>query len=99
MEVSVAVVYMTYPVHRGKEMAFQEAYAMIFDVMRAAEGHKESHLFRRISEPGAFLIVSEWENKSAFDTFVNSEQFKLHTTEWGKNNIVSGPPSHHIVET
>ncbi len=93
----MAVVYMTYPVHQGKEMAFQEAYAKIFDLMKGSAGHKESHLYRRISGPGAFLIVSEWDNQAAFETFVNSEKFKTNTSDWGKDNIVSGQPTHHVV--
>ena len=93
----MAVVYMTYPVHEDKAAAFEKAYAMILDVMRGAAGHKESHLFRRISESGAFLIVSEWDDQSAFETFVNSEQFRASTSDWGKGNIVSGRPTHHIV--
>ena len=93
----MAVVYMTYPVNQGKEAAFEKAYAKIIEVMTGAAGHKESHLYRRTSAPGAFLIVSEWDDQSAFETFVNSEQFRVSTSDWGKDNIVSGRPTHHIV--
>ena len=97
MEVTVAVVYMTYPVYEGKEAAFEKAYAAIHAVMQSAAGHKESHLFRRISKPGEFLIVSEWDDQSAFDRFVNSEPFRAGTADWGKDKIVSGQPTHHFV--
>lgn len=93
----MAFVYMTYPVNEGKEAAFETAFARILDVMKSAAGHKESHLFRRISSPGEYLIVSEWNDQPAFETFVNSEKFKAGTSDWGKDSIVSGQPTHHFV--
>ena len=95
----MAVVYMTYPVHTGKELAFEEASSKIIDVMGNAVGHKTTHLYRRVSGTWVFLIASEWESKSAFETFVNSEEFKVNTASWGKDKIVSGQPNHHFIET
>ncbi|MBD3298545.1 MAG: antibiotic biosynthesis monooxygenase [candidate division Zixibacteria bacterium] len=95
----MAVVYMTYPVHPDKETAFQNAYAGILDVMRSADGHRESRLFKHVAEPSIFLIVSEWDSKAAYEAFVNSKQFSEATSDWGKSNILLDQPRHHIIET
>jgi heme-degrading monooxygenase HmoA len=86
---------MNYQVLEGKEEVFEAACAKVLDVMRQAEGHDESQIFRRIDggEGAQYLIVSRWSDEDAFKTFIASETFKK-VTSWGLSNVLAGRPSH-----
>ena len=85
---------MNYFVLPGKEQIFEDACARVVQTMNGIDGHDESHVYRRVdgSDP-AYLIVSRWESEDAFDAFIASDAFKK-VTDWGKRNILSGPPRH-----
>ena len=85
---------MNYHVLPGKEQIFEDACSRVVETMRGVEGHDESHLYRRVGEDGsAYLIVSRWESEAAFEDFVASDAFKK-VTNWGRENILAGPPRH-----
>jgi heme-degrading monooxygenase HmoA len=88
---------MNYHVISGKEAQFEGACRRVLDVMREVDGHDSSQIFRRIDgeESPEYLIVSRWTDEAAFRSFVASDAFKK-VTNWGKEHILSGRPSHTI---
>jgi heme-degrading monooxygenase HmoA len=85
---------MNYFVRPGKEEVFEDACAKVISVMEGIEGHDASQLYRLVggSDP-VYLIVSRWQGEDAFRAFVASDQFKK-VTNWGSQNILTGPPRH-----
>jgi heme-degrading monooxygenase HmoA len=88
---------MNYRVLPGKEETFENAFRAVLNAMIAIPGHKESHLYRDVDDPAGYLIVSEWENREAFDGFTGSDQFRK-VANWGKEQILAGRPRHEIYE-
>jgi len=88
---------MNYAVIPGKEQAFEDAFKGVLSVMASTEGHRESHLFRDVHEPQRYLITSDWGDRSAFDQFIASDRFR-NVTNWGKEQILAGRPTHDIYE-
>lgn len=86
---------MNYNVLSGKEEVFERAFAQVIDALKAAPGHTESHLYRDVSAPSSYLIVSDWNDKVAFDSFIRSESF-AKVTNWGKEQILAGRPKHQV---
>ncbi len=94
---------MNYFVRDGKEEVFEAACAKVIDLMTEIDGHDESDIYRRVdarvnsrlNERGnpVYLVVSRWANEQAFQAFVSSDAFKK-VTDWGKLNILTGPPKH-----
>ena len=89
---------MNYKVLPGKEPVFERAFKSVMEVMGKSAGHTASHLFKEVDSPQSYLIISDWNDKSAFDTFVKSEQF-AKVTNWGKEQILAGRPQHHVYKT
>ena len=86
---------MNYKVLEGKEDTFERAFQSVLTVMSEMDGHEDSHLYHEVGDSGPYLIVSEWSNESVFDHFVRSERF-AKVTNWGKEQVLSGPPSHKV---
>jgi heme-degrading monooxygenase HmoA len=63
--------------------------------MQSMPGHTESHLYKDVSKPNSYLIVSDWNDKGAFDSFVRSDAF-AKVTNWGKEQILAGRPKHQV---
>jgi heme-degrading monooxygenase HmoA len=90
----VVTIGMNYSVLPGKEKIFEDACARVVETMQGIDGHDESHLYKRIDGTGrVYLIVSRWANEGAFNAFVASDAFKK-VTNWGRENILAGPPRH-----
>jgi len=95
----VVTIGMNYFVRENKEEIFEAACAKVIDLMGEVGGHDESHIYRRVDdrrvEKGSpvYLVVSRWESEEAFRGFVSSDAFKK-VTDWGKLNILNGPPKH-----
>jgi heme-degrading monooxygenase HmoA len=85
---------MNYYVREGKEKIFEDACRSVIESLRQAEGHDESKIYRCV-EAGdpEYLIVSRWTSEDAFRAFIRSDQFRK-VTNWGAQNILSGPPRH-----
>jgi len=93
-ELSLVTIGMNYFVLPGKEEVFEAACAKVIDTMQGIEGHEESSLFHQVSDGDpVYLIVSRWGDESAFKDFIASDAFKK-VTNWGKENILSGRPTH-----
>jgi heme-degrading monooxygenase HmoA len=86
---------MNYTVLPGKEDVFERAFRSVLDVMKAMPGHTESHLYKNIDSASSYLIISDWNDKTAFDSFIKSEQF-AKVTNWGKEQILAGRPKHQV---
>jgi heme-degrading monooxygenase HmoA len=86
---------MNYTVLPGKEGVFERAFEQVLSVMKEMDGHTESHLYRDVGSAQSYLIVSEWSDKAQFDAFTKSEQF-ARVTNWGKEQILAGRPSHRV---
>ena len=86
---------MNYEVLPGKEKIFEDAFQGVLDVMKKMKGHINSQLYQDVHKKGAYLIISEWESQTAFQSFISSEQF-AKVTSWGREQILSSRPRHHI---
>ncbi len=85
---------MNYFVLPGKEQIFEDACDRVVNTMQGIDGHDVSHLYRRVGgDERAYLIVSRWQSEAAFNAFVASDAFKK-VTNWGRENILAGPPRH-----
>jgi heme-degrading monooxygenase HmoA len=79
----------------GKAEVFERAFRSVLDAMRTNAGHSASFLYKEVDTPDSYLIISEWNDKGAFDSFVRSEQF-AKVTNWGKEQILAGRPKHQV---
>lgn len=86
---------MNYHVLPGKEETFESAFKKVVQAMGGMDGHRETRMYRDISEPRMYLIVSQWTKKAAFDAFVGSETFR-NVANWGKEQILAGRPKHEV---
>lgn len=86
---------MNYRVLPGKTETFEVAFGKVLKVMGGMEGHSESHLFKEVGEERNYLIVSDWSSEEDFRTFVGSEKFRS-VTDWGKEQVLAGRPSHTV---
>lgn len=86
---------MNYVVLPGKEETFENAFKKVVTAMQGIEGHSESHMYRDIDNNQAYLIVSDWSSKDAFDAFIASDAFR-NVANWGKEQILAGRPKHEV---
>lgn len=86
---------MNYHVIDGKQQDFEEKFAAVIESLRAAAGHRDSTLWRDVSDGASYLITSEWSDEQAFTDFIRSDAFR-NVTNWGKEQILSGRPQHKI---
>lgn len=89
---------MNYEVLPGKEDVFERAFSQVLEVMKKADGHTNSFLYRDVHKANSYLIVSDWNNEQEFTSFVRSEAF-AKVTNWGKENILAGRPRHTVYRT
>lgn len=91
----MVTVGMNYEVIPGKGEMFESVFAKVLQVMNDMQGHKESHLFRDVSNANRYLIISEWNSRTAFDEFTKSERFR-GVTNWGKEQVLAARPKHEV---
>jgi heme-degrading monooxygenase HmoA len=91
----MVTVGMNYQVLPGKEEIFEKAFKGVLGVMKEMPGHVASHLYKDVDTVNSYLIVSEWNDRNAFDGFVRSERF-ASVTNWGKEQILAGRPKHQV---
>lgn len=88
---------MNYTILPGKNAEFEKACNAVIGAMDGMDGHTKSFLFKDVNNPQSYVIMSDWSDRAAFDTFVSSEQFR-NVTNWGKEQILAGRPSHNYFE-
>ena len=86
---------MNYEIIEGKQGEFEKVFAKVLEIMKAMDGHGESHLYRDVWSANSYLIVSEWSDEGAFDAFTTSDQFR-NVVDWGKADILATRPKHEI---
>ncbi len=89
---------MNYKVLEGKGELFESVFNKVLQVMQELDGHRESRLYRDTNDLHAYLIVSEWSDRAAFDLFIASERFK-NVVNWGKDEVLAARPKHEVYET
>lgn len=91
----MVTVGMNYRVIAGKEEPFEKMFAKVLEAMASMDGHSETHLYRDVSDPQSYLIVSYWNSRAKYDAFITSDQFKK-VTDWGKESILAARPKHEV---
>ncbi|MGH7144807.1 MAG: antibiotic biosynthesis monooxygenase family protein [Planctomycetota bacterium] len=88
---------MNYQVLPGKEATFENAFKAVLTAMQGMAGHSQSFLYKDVSLPQSYLILSDWNDKAAFDAFIASDAFRKVAT-WGKEQILAGRPKHEVYQ-
>jgi len=88
---------MNYKVIPGKEATFETAFRKVITVMKDLPGHTQSRMCRDIDDPQLYVILSEWNDRGAFDAFIASDAFRA-VANWGKEQILMGRPAHTYYE-
>ena len=86
---------MNYDVLPEKEETFEKACNGVIKALEKAPKHQLSRLYKDVNKGSSYMIVSEWEDVTAFNQFIASEQFKNVTT-WGREQILSARPKHTV---
>jgi heme-degrading monooxygenase HmoA len=84
---------MNYEVLEGKTQPFEKKFAQVLEAMDGSEGHVRTQLYKDVFKERSYLVVSEWNSRPAFDSFIGSAAFKK-VTDWGTANILAGRPAH-----
>ena len=88
---------MNYRVLPGKEAVFEAAFARIAAALADTPGHTASRLYRDVAEPACYLILSDWNDRAAFDAFLGSDAF-ARATAWGRDQVLAERPQHTVYE-
>lgn len=86
---------MNYHVIDGKQKAFEQKFARVTEALEAAEGHDNSHLYVDVADPQSYIIISQWNDDTAFQNFIRSDAFRK-VTDWGSEQILDQRPSHTV---
>jgi len=60
--------------------AFEEAFAAVSRTVRGTPGHITDELLRSEDDPGAYILLSEWESREAFLTWEDAPVHREATT-------------------
>lgn len=91
----MVTVGMNYQVLDGKGPEFESVFKKVVQIMRGMDGHVDTHLYHEVEQPNAYIILSEWSERRAFDAFIQSTQFR-NVVDWGKANILAARPKHQV---
>ena len=86
---------MHYDVVPGKEEEFERGFLNVIEHLKGVAGHVESHMYEDVQSVGSYVILSEWDSREAFQSFLRSDAFK-QVTAWGKAEILRGRPKHKV---
>jgi chlorite dismutase len=86
---------MNYQTRENKETAFVKKFALVLEVMHEMAGHVKTELYQNVFENRSYLVVSEWDTRDAFDSFVQSDEFRK-VADWGAANILASRPKHEV---
>jgi heme-degrading monooxygenase HmoA len=89
----MVTVGMNYKVREGKGPTFEKTFKSVLGAMQGMKGHVKSALYSDVADRNSYLIMSEWNDRAAFDAFIASEQFR-NVANWGKEEILAGRPQH-----
>ena len=97
-ENTMITVGMNYNVIEGKNDAFVAMCNKVIETLGNADGHQASYLYQDVNTGNSYLITSEWNDEAAFMAFIQSPEF-ANVTNWGKEQILAGPPAHKIYKS
>ena len=60
--------------------AFEAAFAEVTRKVRGTPGHRGDELLRSASEPGCYILLSEWESREAFVAWEDAPIHRQTTT-------------------
>jgi heme-degrading monooxygenase HmoA len=60
--------------------AFEEAFAAVSRTVRGTPGHITDELLRSEDDPGAYILLSEWESREAFLAWEDAPVHREATT-------------------
>jgi heme-degrading monooxygenase HmoA len=86
---------MNYKIIPGKDEEFVAVFTKVLQIMKDMAGHGETHLFRDVYSEHDYLIISEWTDEAAFNSFIESDRFK-NVVDWGKKEVLAARPKHEI---
>jgi heme-degrading monooxygenase HmoA len=86
---------MQYDVIPGKEAEFEHGFRAVAEKLKGVAGHVDSRLFQDVSQPGSYLIFSEWRTQEDFQAFIQSDAFRA-VANWGKAELLRGRPRHTV---
>ena len=86
---------MHYDVIPGKEEEFEKGFLGVIEHLKSVAGHVESHMYEDVASVGSYVILSQWETKEAFQSFLQSDAFK-QVVAWGKAEMLRGRPRHKV---
>jgi heme-degrading monooxygenase HmoA len=86
---------MHYDVVPGKEEEFERGFIAVLDHLKTVPGHVESHMYEDVQSVGSYVILSQWQSRESFDTFLRSDAFK-QVTAWGKAELLRSRPRHKV---
>ena len=93
----MVTVGMNYRVLAGKERAFEDVFQAVRTLMNDMHGHSSSMLYRDVFDAQRYLIISDWNDRSAFDAFIASDRFR-EVANWGKQQVLAERPTHDYYE-
>jgi heme-degrading monooxygenase HmoA len=91
----MTTVGMQYDVVPGKEEEFVKGFLGVIEHLKGVAGHVESHMYEDVQVKGSYVILSQWQDKQSYETFLRSDAFK-QVTSWGKAEILRGRPKHRV---
>ena len=86
---------MHYEVLPGKEAEFEKGFLGVLEFLKSVAGHVESHMYEDVTSTGSYMILSQWQDKQTFETFMNSPEF-AKVVAWGKAEILRSRPKHKV---
>jgi heme-degrading monooxygenase HmoA len=88
---------MHYDVVPGKEEEFEQGFLKVLEFLATLPGHVESHMYEDVASVGSYVILSQWETKEAFETFLRSPEF-AKVVAWGKAEMLRSRPRHKVYQ-
>ena len=64
----------------GDRPAFEKAFASVSAAVRGTPGHLRDELLRSEDDPGAYVLLSEWESREAFLAWEDAPVHREATT-------------------
>ena len=86
---------MHYDVIPGKELEFEHGFLAVIEHLKTLPGHIESRMYEDVASTGSYVILSQWQSKEAFDSFLRSPEF-AKVTAWGRAEMLRGRPKHKV---
>jgi len=86
---------MYYDVIPGQAELFRAKFRDVMEMLQMTPGHTRSDLYQRVDDPDSYAILSEWEDRDSFLSFIQSDVFR-QVTNWGRKQVLRGMPRHKI---